>query len=368
LRVRRLAAAAAATLAACAVVVAGTSSAPAAGRFPDNFMGVDVTDSTLLNSPTFFTQEAAVMHANGVQTIRIPVYWAQMQPTADGPIRFGNLDRLVMTAAQNQLRVLPTVLSSPEWAALHPGNTTSSPPRNPDVYAAFVATLVKRYGRNGAFWKANPRLPRLPIETWQIWNEPSLSLFWSQKPFAASYVALLKASRTAIKRVDPSAQIMLAGLPDRSWVSLQQIYTAGGGGLFDIAAVHPYTHSPAGVLEIVAINRRTMARNGDGNKPISLTEMGWSTKTSGTFLGRGITWNTNLAGQAHNLTSAYTALAKSRAKMHIQSVYWFTWYTPENSGSDDWENFSGLRRGSTDAPKSKPALAAYSKVAHQLER
>jgi hypothetical protein len=138
-----------------------------------------------------------------------------------------------------------------------------------------MTQLVKRYGPNGAFWKANPRLPQVPIRIWQIWNEPNLKLFWNIKPYAPPYVALPKASYAAIKKADQGAKVMMGGLPNRSWDALSAIYKAGAKPYFDIAAVHPYTYSPSDVMHIVSINRRVMNRNGDQRKAISLTETGW---------------------------------------------------------------------------------------------
>ena len=349
------------------MLLTSPGSAPAArSGVPANFFGVVVNNAPLLNSPSFFAQESTVMHANGVQTIRIPVYWATIQPDQDKPLQFADLDRLVQTAAQARLTVLPTVLSTPAWAALHPDNPAISPPRNNGDYAAFMTALVRRYGPNGAFWKAHPRTPQLPIRTWQVWNEPNLAIFWTAHPYAPTYVALLKAAYQAIKKADSGAKVMLAGLPNQSWVALQNIYNAGGRPFFDIAAVHPYTHSPAEVLHIVAIDRRVMATNHDANKPVSLTETGWCTDRFGTI--NQITWNTNPKQQATNLTHLFTALVRERNTLHVQSVYWFNWYSPEDHNTHGWEDYCGLRDRQNGKTASKPALGAYAKIAHANER
>jgi hypothetical protein len=341
-------------------------SAPAAGSgVPGGFFGVVVNNAPLLTSPSFYAQETGVMRSSGVETVRIPVYWAQMQPDQDKPIQFAALDKLVAASAKQRISVLPTVLSSPAWAALHAGDATASPPKNPADYAAFMTQLVKRYGPGGAFWKANARLPQVPIRIWQIWNEPNLKLFWNIKPYAPPYVALLKASYAAIKKADPGAKVMMAGLPNRSWDALSAIYKAGAKPFFDIAAVHPYTHSPPDVMHIVAINRRVMNRNGDQRKTISLTETGWCTDNYETV--NQITWNTHDGQQATNLTRLFTALVKERKSLNVQSVYWFNWYAPQDHYVHGWEDFCGLRERRGGKTVSKPVLAAYSKIAHQNE-
>ena len=84
-----------------------------------------------------------------------------------------------------------------------------------------------------------------PIREWQIWNEPNQPVFnWSDQPFAADYVALLRDAGAAIKAVDPGAKIVLAGLVGTSWTALQTVYQAGGKSLFDVVAIHPFTLDP----------------------------------------------------------------------------------------------------------------------------
>ncbi len=380
---RRLAAACTATLAIGVALIPGSASAPAAGHVPAAWMGVVASDPTLLSSASLFDHEANVMGASGVQTLRVPVYWALMQPYANAgavpdnkrgfinvsgrPTFFADLDTKVAAAARNRIGILPTVLSSPAWDALNPEALASSPPRDPADYAAFMVALVQRYGPNGAFWKANPKLPRTPMHSYQIWNEPNLNSFWADHPYAPGYVKLLKASHAALKKADPKAQVILGGLRDLSSISLEGIYKAGGGTYFDIAAMHPYAHSPADVVHLVAIFRRTMAKNGDANKPLMLTGLGWSTANIGGGIPRGLSWNTSYAVQAQNLTHVYQALARNRTKDHIAAVYWYSWYTPEDVATDHWEDFTGLRYGKANTIKSKPALGAFAKVAKQLE-
>ena len=70
---------------------------------------------------------------------------------------------------------------------------------------------VARYGPNGSFWTENPGVPKRPIRTWQIWNEPNFKYFVA-KPNPAEYGKLVKLSYTALKAADPGAKMILAGL------------------------------------------------------------------------------------------------------------------------------------------------------------
>ena len=116
--------------------------------------------------------------------------------------------------------------------------------------------LARRYGPGGSFWREHPGLPRLPVQSWQVWNEPNLPVYWPSGPDAGEYVALVRATALGIRRVDPGAEIVTAGLPDSSLgVPLDEyvtaMYAAGGAGAFDVLAVNPYGEDARGVLETV---------------------------------------------------------------------------------------------------------------------
>ena len=43
--------------------------------------------------------------------------------------------------------------------------------------------LQKRYGPRGSWWQDHPDVPKRPIRTWQIWNEPHLRFQWGNPIF-----------------------------------------------------------------------------------------------------------------------------------------------------------------------------------------
>jgi hypothetical protein len=273
---------------------------------------------------------------------------------------------------------MPIVVGTPAWAAIRPGDVYS-PPRGTGNYAALVAALARRYGPRGDFWTAHPELPRVPIREYQVWNEVSLPGYWSIRPFARAYVALLHAAHDAIKRVDPGATIVLAGLPggrqrfrgepigsNYSWVDLAKIYQAGGRRWFDVAAVHPYTSLAAGVLRVVQLNRQTMARYHDAAKPILVGELSWSSGQGRVRESNGFLTTTE-AGQAQRLQEAFPLLARARRPYRISQVFWFNWLSPP-LGSPNAFDYSGLRRLEGDGRiVDKPAFAAYRAAARSLE-
>ena len=134
------------------------------------------------------------------------------------PVDFSQTDAIVADAARRRLTVLPTILYAPDWDGVsNPGGVEY--PRTPGPYAAYAAALVGRYGPHGSFWASHPSIPKIPIDEWQIWNEPDLYYYWRQ-PFEAGYTALLRAAHASIKRADPTAKVVLGSLTNRAWVVL----------------------------------------------------------------------------------------------------------------------------------------------------
>jgi hypothetical protein len=349
-------------------------------KVPAGFVGV-VADGPLTESPSVdLSSELGRMVTNGVQTMRTVFNWSGAQPYASAdevpeadrdrfrdesgvPTDYTRIDRVMTGAAQRRIAVLPVVQIAPMWAARHPGQL-NSPPSDPQAYADFTGALVRRYGPGGSFWSEHPELPAQPIRNWQIWNEPSLRAFWSDTPWAPDYVALLQATRTAIKAADPGARIVLAGLPNKSWTALARIYDHGGRSLFDVAAFHPFTAKVDGVKEILDRDRKVMAKNRDGRKPLWVTELSWTSARGKTSVTYGNEQTER--GQAKKLADAYRMLAKARGKLHIGRVYWYTWLTRDQQ--DDYPfDWAGLLRVRSGKISAKPALKAFRSTALALE-
>jgi hypothetical protein len=227
----------------------------------------------------------------------------------------------------------------------------------------FGALLAGRYGPRGSFWHEHPGLPRLPVRSWQVWNEPNLPVYWPSGPDAAEYVALLRATGRGIRSVDPGAEIVTAGLPDsRLGVPLRDyvaaMYAAGGTGAFDALAVNPYGLDARGVLDTVRAVRAIASANGD-NPAVWVTEVGWATG------GPPSDFRVSEPRQAELLEETVLALARRRDELRIRGVVYFNWRdsTPYAGGRDFFGLHTGLLRLDGHA---KPALSSYKKVAKRL--
>ncbi|MGI8507490.1 MAG: hypothetical protein ACR2MK_11950 [Solirubrobacteraceae bacterium] len=351
-------------------------------RTPEGFIGTMV-DGPVLSGSVNLGRELGRIVASGAESLRVAVDWdlaqpyrsfsrvpagqrSQFQAVGGVPTSFSQLDRVVGLAAQRGLSVLPVVEFAPRWDALHPGDP-GSPPRSPAPYAAFLGALARRYGAHGTFWAAHPGLRAVPIEMWQVWNEPNFTSYWSTQPFAASYVRLLAASRAALRSADPGAKLVLAGLPDFSWEYLAEIYrVAGASRTFDIVAVHPYTAQARGVIEILEKVRAVMNRFGDAGKPMLATEISWPSSEGKAPPQFG--FQTTEAGQAQRLAQAMPLLARYRSKLGLAGFYWYTWMGDETPRANPYAfDYAGLLKYVYGRIVPKPALGVFKREALAIE-
>lgn len=362
---------------AVSIVGLGIPSASAAG-VPAGFVGMNA-DGPVFSVPGQSKHQLDGMVASGVESIRVVFDWHAAQPYADWnqvpidlvgnfqpdpvPTSFAATDQMVYLAARRHLTVLPVVLYSPSWdSAPHPADALAVP-QSALPYGNYLGLLVRRYGPRGSFWRAHPGLPKVPIRSWQIWNEPNLLNFWPA-PLVPNYVSLLRAAHTAIKQADPGAKIVLAGMPDYVWADLALLYKGGARGLFDAVAVHPYTKTVQGVITILQLVRRVMDRAGDRRKPIILTELNWPAALHRTPFYAG--FETTAAGQARKIAAAIPLLARYRRRLGLRGFYYYTWVTNDVPGGDPFQ-FAGLLGRSHGRFVKEPAYDAFRRAALALE-
>lgn len=340
-----------------------TSPPPAAASPAPAFIGV--TSGDLTNPGVRVTNELMLMGRSGVASVRVPFYWREAQASRGGATSFEKTDPLVEAASRAHVGVLPVVIGTPAWAARHPGKA-NSPPQGTATYAAFLRTLVGRYGPRGSFWTEHPGVPREPIRDWQIWNEPNHAFYWSDQPFDRDYIALLRAARAAIHAADPGGRAVLSGFAERSWELIAGLYRAGARGAFDVAAIHPYTFEVPNVLKIARLVRAAMVRGGDARLPMMVTEFGWSS-------GKGkvrhpFGFETTPADQAARLRQLVPLFARNRRALGLERIYWESWVSADRNAAAPFD-FAGLRELAPGATsRAKPAYDAFSTVATGIDR
>jgi len=296
--------------------------------------------------------EIARMGAGRVGTLRINLVWEAVQPSAGAPYDWSHYDAIVGAAAQQGIRVLFTVSSSPSWVA----SKSNYPPTGPFIapFRAFVQAAAQRYASNVTYW--------------QLWNEMNAPTFWFDQPSPRQYVQLLKVFSGGVKSGNPRAKVVVGGLfrTPQVWSPggiplvryLPGIYKAGGKRFFDAVSVHPYANAPKDALRAVKQTREIMDRFKDTKARLWITEIGWSTGGQGWA---GSPYQATERQQAKNLTKSFSALIGARKSLRLQRVYWHDW---EDSPDPNVPNVyqMGLLRGDGTA---KPAWKAYQRFARR---
>ena len=203
-------------------------------------------------------QVFAMMREAGLGCVRTDLGWRICQPRPDAPFDFSRYDQIFAAAEAEGVAMLPILDWPPQWAQPVVDHL--------EEWRAFVRAAAEHY--------------RGRVVGWEIWNEQNLKYFWGDTPNAADYVKMLRVANEEIRAVDPSVPICSGGLAGADSNYLEAMYAAGAKDYFDIFAVHPYCHPnpPEFFLdEAMGRMRRIMASHGDADKPIWITEMGWST-------------------------------------------------------------------------------------------
>jgi len=293
----------------------------------------------------------------GADWVRIWGTWENAEPN-DGRINQPYVDMLagkVGDAKARGIKVLMIVGRTPAWAS--GGHGAIAPPSDPARFGAFMGELAKR-------------IPG--VDAWEIWNEQDGHEFWLGGPDPAHYTAMLKSAYPAIKAAQPHDLVVTGGTVGNNMDFLEQLYAAGAQGSFDAFGVHTDTacntnhpdfiyrdergrvgrYAFTGYREVHAV----MSRNGDGAKPIWMTELGWNTQsTAPGSCSVGERKGTKPLGvseaqQEEFLTAAYRCLA---ADPFVQTALWFG--VQDIPGSVHAGGF-GLYRWDGSA---KPAAAAF---------
>src|SRR5947208_14937959 len=172
---------------ALALALATSTAAAAPGASATPVFAVSV--NRIVNddfTPAHWDAPLRAVRASGIEQARTDAFWmwAEPRPPRRGVHHYDwrRLDAVAAALARHRLRWLPILDYSAIWAATYRGNY-HSPPRNNADYAAYARAFARRYGRGGSFWRRHPRLPRLPVTDYEIWNEPNNGqFFWKPQP------------------------------------------------------------------------------------------------------------------------------------------------------------------------------------------
>jgi polysaccharide biosynthesis protein PslG len=280
------------------------AAAPSVSASPVASGGIPSADPAvhvfLWGNPSTTARDLQLAKDGGFHWVKQRFEWRNIEGKSKGNFEWNEPDRIIDAIAQAGLKVIARVDNQPQWASSSITWPGSGPPDNPQDWTDYLTALASRYkGR---------------IQAYEIWNEPNLDREWGNKqPDANAYAAMLKASYAAIKAADPQALVVSAGMspttendqhavPDLQFI--QSIYAAGASSSFDVLGVHAAGYKaepcadPATVAQSAELTngdpsstelkriyafrhvedvRQLMVQQGDANKQIGVTEMGYTT-------------------------------------------------------------------------------------------
>ncbi|MCW3017680.1 MAG: hypothetical protein JWO02_4772 [Solirubrobacterales bacterium] len=208
------------------VTVTGLGAAPA-GAAVDTEVGIADDAQILYEGPEAAARAASAWKAMGIDSVRIHARWAFIAPRpldrkmpagfhprdpADPGYNWSALDRAITLLEANAIKPLLAITGSgPVWTSRNPALDNPLYKPDPQMFGDFAHAVATRYkGR---------------VARYLVWNEPNQA-GWLQPQFACTgrvctpvaphlYRELYRAASTAIRDVDPTAEVLIGTLAPR---------------------------------------------------------------------------------------------------------------------------------------------------------
>ena len=276
------------------------------------------------------TIEKAVklMRAAGIGMVRMDFLWSDIEPR-QGEFEFGKYDYIVDVLTKNKIAILGLLNYSTPWAVANA--SWNCPPADNQLFVRYAVTVAIRY--------------KDKIKYWEIWNEPDSYTYWANQDGLKSYAVLLKDVYLAMKKALPDCIILNGGLAN-GISSVNSLYDNGAKDYFDILNVHIFVSPlyPGAIKRVSVFPKlayKVMARNGDQDKKIWVTEIGCPGVKKGTEIGA---WwlgeNPDEEEQAEWVGSVFRELTRDE---RVEKIFWAFF----RDCKDHWNNgvdYFGLLR------------------------
>jgi hypothetical protein len=300
-------------------------------EFSDQFFGIH----TLSPSRHWPTVSFGDMRPAGVT-------WGALEPARD-QYDWSPLDFWLSQTQAHAVQFDYVFLNVPRWTSIRPDEPCAgkrigcAAPPDLNDWDNFVRALVTRYkGR---------------ISSYELWNEPNASGYWTGTP--KEMVDLAAHAYSIIKSIDPSAIVTTPAASSTGWplthdAWMNQYLDAGGGKYADVIAWHGYSGRndrpalpPEELPEQIHALRAVLEKHNLGQMQIWNTEGGWGK-------------NEQLP-DANDQASFLIRWYLLQFTHGVSRAYWYQWDNP-NWGTL-WREGTGM----------DPAGAAYQQVHNWLE-
>lgn len=226
------------------------------------------TDAELKKTVDFWS-------ALGIQWLRLSVIWEHLFPDARGEVcetYLSRCEKVMDLCDAAGIKYYLQLGATPRWASSRPDEKDfwAYPPKDSRDFDDYVRFIAKRFGNR--------------ITHYEIGNETDWH-FWHGTD--REYVSQLIRSAVILKALDNDALVLNGGLSsDGVYGSghkhmrngyLQTLFDLGAGPYIDIFNEHMYTADITQALYRINRFYRVMKENDAGDKPIWITEIGYST-------------------------------------------------------------------------------------------
>lgn len=223
----------------------------------------------MLNEPPNWSADVWDRMAQfGVKSSRMAASWREIEAVR-GVYDWSWIDGDVNNAVARGIEPYVLVVNTPGWARADGQPSHFGPPTEESApyFIAFCTALAQRYlGK---------------VTRYEIWNEEN-GCGWEFPPWNQydKYLPWLRRAYQGLKAGNPNCLVAVGGLDDAehyAHIFVNGIYSLKDPNetIFDAIADHPYGSSAEDLRSKLRELRNIMVANGDGHKPLWLTEYGW---------------------------------------------------------------------------------------------
>jgi hypothetical protein len=341
--------------------------------------------------------EINLMQQAGIKSVRLDAEWAFIEPSPGvyNQTYLDRLDNAIDVLDSKGIDPLVVIASTPAWVSGAPSgdpSPTTEPPIRSIIGTGCNASKTICTPYNGA-QDYDTYLSYLmnrwagKVNEYEVWNEPDGGWSWqtTQSNYltaatddAIDYTTLLKSAYTTAKAIDPNVLILGPSLSNTQLAQqtfLKTVYAQGGKAYFNVYAQHYYCDPPSdNYCGTTSSDQRTaddpqvtgnlfetnmypiMQANGDGSKPIWITETGYNSYTAGGGISEAL--------QGQYLTQSYQ---EAKTLPNVARLYWYE--MDDTDTGTTTQNYYGIINADTYNANSlttyrlKPAYTALQQLA-----
>ncbi|MHB8579249.1 MAG: GH39 family glycosyl hydrolase [Ignavibacteriaceae bacterium] len=175
-------------------------------------------------------KDMVILKKSGIKILRIAFQWDAIE-SEKGKFDYLFWDYFVKSAYKNNITLIPYICYTPRWNTT--GDSTNFWNHTPVDYEEFgniVTALVNHYKKY--------------IHSWELWNEPDIKDFFSGN--AEDLAKLVKIGSLAVRKADPTALVVLAGLAHHVDFTLRLFRDYGISKYVDVVNCHDYSETWSG--------------------------------------------------------------------------------------------------------------------------